>query len=480
MKHAKKLFSLALALIMALALAVPAMAASITIDNTNPGETYTAYKLFDVTTATDEEGAVVSYSYYTENDALVAILEEIGLTFDTSADGETYYVKTEKQLDDTWVFTTGDGTMTAAELAKKLSSKTTELDTAGVTKKSATVPEEANSVTIDGVDAGYYFVTSTLGTLCFLNTSADAVTIVEKNEEPTVDKKIEEDLSENTVEVGDILPFTITITAQPGADSYILTDTMSAGLTMRGEPVVKAGEVLLTDGNQYTYAPTDNGFTITFAQNYLDTITEETTITVTYSAMVNEEAVVGTDPITNEAVLDYGDESSTTSTTKTYVYDFNVSKIDAATREALAGAEFELYAQETGGTPIALVEVSDGVYRIATDAEIAVEGDANNTTTTIQMTSEGKATIKGLAGKDYWLEETKAPGGYNMLDARQKVTFAGDELATSDFGDVTVENNKGTQLPSTGGMGTTIFYVVGGVLMAGAAVLLVTKKKMSR
>ena len=95
------------------------------------------------------------------------------------------------------------------------------------------------------------------------------------------------------------------------------------------------------------------------------------------------------------------------------------------------------------------------------------------------MNSEGKATVDGLAGKNYWLEETKAPNGYNMLTERQVVTFNdNDTPATDDFAAVTVENHAGSELPSTGGMGTTVIYIVGGVLVAGAAVLLVTRRRM--
>ena len=89
------------------------------------------------------------------------------------------------------------------------------------------------------------------------------------------------------------------------------------------------------------------------------------------------------------------------------------------------------------------------------------------------MNGGGKATVSGLAGKTYWLEETKAPDGYNMLENRQKVAFD-----TNDLEDVTITNLAGDVLPATGGMGTTIFYVVGGTLVVAAAVLLITKKRM--
>ena len=450
----KKLFSLALTLVMALSLAVPAMAADINVGNAVNGQTYKAYKLFDVT----QSGENYSYSLASTETALKTLLEEAGLAFRSSADGSRYYV------------TDGlDSTADAANLAAYLNENVGSL---GDPDGTAVAAEGAANIT--NLDAGYYFVTTSVGSLCILNTTG-AVDIAEKNEEPTVEKKVVTDdtkVGTNSVEIGDTVDYEIVVTIQPGAENYILHDEMSAGLTLKPETIEVAG----TENTNYelkTSGITDDcDFEISFHQDYLDTITTATKITITYSATVNANAQVGTDPNTNEAILNYGENNDVTTTpakTETFTYDFAISKVDSES-QPLTGAEFSLYAQETGGDPIALVDNGNGNYRVATDEEIAT---ADATTTTIVVNGGGKATVSGLAGKTYWLEETKAPDGYNMLENRQKVAFD-----TNDLEDVTITNLAGDVLPATGGMGTTIFYVVGGTLVVAAAVLLITKKRM--
>ena len=450
----KKLFSLALTLVMALSLAVPAMAADINVGNAVNGQTYKAYKLFDVT----QSGENYSYSLASTETALKTLLEEAGLAFRSSADGSRYYV------------TDGlDSTADAANLAAYLNENVGSL---GDPDGTAVAAEGAANIT--NLDAGYYFVTTSVGSLCILNTTG-AVDIAEKNEEPTVEKKVVTDdtkVGTNSVEIGDTVDYEIVVTIQPGAENYILHDEMSAGLTLKPETIEVAG----TENTNYelkTSGITDDcDFEISFHQDYLDTITTATKITITYSATVNANAQVGTDPNTNEAILNYGENNDVTTTpakTETFTYDFAISKVDSES-QPLTGAEFSLYAQETGGDPIALVDNGNGNYRVATDEEIAT---ADATTTTIVVNGGGKATVSGLAGKTYWLEETKAPDGYNMLENRQKVAFD-----TNDLEDVTITNLAGDVLPATGGMGTTIFYALGGTLVVAAAVLLITKKRM--
>ena len=300
---------------------------------------------------------------------------------------------------------------------------------------------------------------------------------------PTVDKKVT-DSDPNSAEIGDTVNYQITITAQPGAENYVLHDKMSEGLTLTADSieVTVNGEALEDTFYEIKTTELSDGcdFEITFNQTYLDTITSKTEIIITYSAVLNEKAQVGTDPNTNEAILNYGENNDVTSepgTTNTYTYDFGLAKIDKEERQPLTGAEFELYDTEIGGEAIPVVALGNGNYRVATDAEIATPG---MTTTVIAVNGEGKATISGLAGKSYWLEETKAPDGYNMLTERRAVTFASNaDPAKADFADITVENQAGSLLPSTGGMGTTLIYIAGAVLVIGAGVLLVVRRRMN-
>lgn len=306
-----------------------------------------------------------------------------------------------------------------------------------------------------------------------------ATDIEEKNETPTVEKEVT-NADPDSAQVGDTVNYEITINAKPGAENYVLHDDMSDGLTLTQDSiVVKVGDTTLASPADYSIAyPTGTDgcdFEITFTKKYLDSITTNTAITVTYSAVLNENAVTGTDPETNEAILNYGEKNDVTTTpaeTKTYTYDFALTKTDE-NQQPLTGAEFSLYSQAEGGTAINLIKLADGSYRVAKPGE-------KGTTTTIVVNSEGKATVDGLAGKNYWLEETKAPNGYNMLTERKVVTFNDTNTpATDDFAAVTVENHAGTVLPSTGGMGTTALYTVGAALVIGAGVTLVVRRRAS-
>ena len=517
-KRITRLCSILLAVVIVMAMSVSsAFAGTITINNATEGATYTAYKLFDLQKS--EDGT--AYSYYTTNTGIATVLKDIGLTFDEVTEGNTttYYVKTVADNenidpDNEYLFKTADGTMTAAELAQELNKVSERLGTAAA---SGTVAENETSVTLTNEDndnnlpAGYYFVTSSMGSLCLLDTNDSAVTIKEKNATPTVNKDGENEdksVTEGTAEVGDVIDYTITVVARPGADSYVLHDQMSAGLTLNNNvnnPITVAirtgsGEEvpdtpLAADNYTVTYKTPDPNsendpncaFEITFTQAYLDTITTDTTIVISYSATVNENAVVGKDPVTNQAILDYGNGHSIKTDegkTETYTYDFDLTKVNDKNTQ-LQGAEFKLYDSENSTNPIMFIktpgtEGQNDTYRVAMTNEQAPQGSELTDTITV-----GKATIEGLAGKSYWLEETVAPAGYNKLGDRVEVKFTttneeGESLtlANSDLEDQTIENKTGSELPSTGGMGTTVIYIVGGVLVAGAAVLLVTRRRM--
>ena len=167
--------------------------------------------------------------------------------------------------------------------------------------------------------------------------------------------------------------------------------------------------------------------------------------------------------------------------TETYTFMFDIIKTDSSLK-VLNGAKFELYDAAVNGNKIALVKESEGVYRVATAAEKRAD---NFTSAVIEA---GKVTVKGLDSGTYYLEEIEAPDGYNMLAGRVAVTITNANLTTNMTGDVWVEgnggvqitNNTGAELPSTGGIGTTIFYVVGGILVVGAAVVLTTRKRMEK
>ena len=490
MKHVKKLASILLALVMALALTATAFAegetGSITINDAVVGQTYTIYQILDLE------------SYNTSANAYAYKATTAWNTFINRDDIKGTYVEVDAQGYVTWK---GDADAAAfAKLAQKYAKDNSITNQGSVTATSTTV-------SFTGLDLGYYLVDTTLGTLCSLNTTNPDVVMEEKNEVPTNVKTVEEDSTgnygqKNDADIGQTVNFKSTITAQPGAENYVFHDTMSAGLTLN-KASIKVNGVAVTDGqgndvagDNYTVSyPSGDGsdgctFEIAFAQSYLDTITAATTITITYSATLNENAVIAGEGNPNTSTLSYGnsgDESHTPSGTTppsetvTYTWDVDVFKYtkDGETEKALADAKFTLSKNADGSNPIALVSKGNNVYRVAKTGE-------TDTVTEITTDATGKFTIKGLDADTYYLTETAAPAGYNKLAGPVTIVIGengvvnGTTEAPQGVDEVKVLNQSGAELPSTGGIGTTIFYVLGGVLVVGAAVLLVTKKRMER
>lgn len=186
----------------------------------------------------------------------------------------------------------------------------------------------------------------------------------------------------------------------------------------------------------------------------------------------------------NTTKLTYGDSSETTpSTTTTKTFELPVLKytMKNGTETALAGAIFTLSKTADGANLIKLV--SDGNDATAGDIYRVAKADDANTVTEVTTPASGKFTIKGLDADTYYLTETKQPDGYNKLSAPIKVVISEDGTITvgentSSVAEVKVENNTGSLLPSTGGSGTTLIYILGAILVLGSSVVLITKKRM--
>ena len=350
---------------------------------------------------------------------------------------------------------------------------------------------DGTTVAFTGLNLGYYLVDTTLGTLCSLDTTKPDATMNEKNEVPSQTKDVQEDSdsswgNKNTAEIGDTVNYRTTISAKKGAQGYVLHDVMSAGLTLNENSVMVAGLTKGQDADSGDYHVVTTGlsdrctFEVVFHQSYLDTITANTNIVVTYSAVVNENAEVSPSDNPNETKLEYGEASNPEdkftppSETKTYTFKVDVVKTDDK-KKVLDGAQFELYDAKTGGHEIALVKVKDGVYRLAKDGETGVD---------YITTVKGQLEINGFdANTKYYLEETKAPDGYNKLAERVEIAVKEANLEASvsngvwQNGGVHIVNKAGDLLPTTGGMGTTILYIIGGVLVIGAGAVLIIRRR---
>lgn len=459
-KTFKKLFAALLAAALVLAMAVPAFAetnatkGSITISKTVKDETYTIYRMFKLD------------SYNAESNTYSYTVEPAWETFFSTGAGSSY-IDLDSNGHPTWK--TGAD---AAAFAKAALTWAADKKISG-TKETAT----GGTVTFSNLDLGYYLVDSSLGALCGLNTTNPDATIKEKNEKPEIKKEVQTSAgdwsSENNAKIGDTVEYKVEIKVADGAQKYTVTDTMSKGLTFNNSSLkVTANDAVTTD---YTLTPTTNGFTLVLPETYVSTLTKGTTIIVTYNATLNKDAVIDGDGNANEVKLSYGNHQNTVpSKVTTKSYQFDLVKVDGTTNKLLDGAEFEL---ADGETKLSFVKDTAGNYRVAAAGE-----DGATTTITVK---NGKVNIYGLAGKTYTLTETKAPDGYNKLVTSETVNLADGSKTHATIvgsvykdGGVVVENHAGTVLPSTGGMGTTLFYVIGGGLMVAAVVLLVTKKRM--
>ena len=471
----KRVTSILLALALLLALTGTAVAAedkgSITIDNAIVGKTYTIYRIFDLNSHNTDYSAI----NYTVSEKWTAFFAEGAL-------GRTYV-----DIDKTYgyvVWKTGASPANfAAEAIKFAADK-------GIAHDGQAVAAPG-TVKFDDLALGYYLVQSDLGALCSLDTTMPNVTIKEKNSESTVDKQVQEDSTgdygdHNDADIGQTVNFRTTINVVDGdPKNYVLHDTMSAGLTFDPASVaVTIGQQKLAKDTDYTLVTSDLTDGCTFEVQFKDGVLKPNDVVeVAYSAKVNEYAVIGGTGNDNKTQLKYGEDKKTEwDETHTYVWQFDVFKYAVKDKKEipLAGARFILYKTVN----------DEKFYAQVANGKITGWTDDKEKATVFETPDDGKFVIAGLDADTYYLEETKAPDGYNRLKDPVKVfitaTIAGDKTSTTTItynetatGTVKIENQTGVELPSTGGIGTTVFYVIGGLLMGVAVVLLVTRKKMS-
>lgn len=513
----KKVFAAAAAIATVFGLAATTVAtanaadnATLTVSTTDAkfaGKTVNAYKMFSATVSGD--GKAVSYTLTDEWKPFFK--NSVGLTGVTDEN-------VNDKANDYVSKLTGNDLVAFATKASNWAQTTTNHITANAT---ATVSQNAATdgkytATFTGLDYGYYVVAVPGATLA--NASGQYATLVSvgsanvnasiKGDLPTVDKKVQVDgtgKDATDAKIGDTLTFTLTSTI-PDMSAYNtytfnFKDTLSKGLTFGQVNSVKVGDTTLTKDTDYTVSTSkdsQNNTLLTVAMKDFKTKQQANagkTITVTYTATLNKDAVVGGHGNTNSATIQYSNNPSTGGTgesepskVRVFTYGFTVDKYtgknydDTATR--LAGAEFTL--AHKGGTAISFVKVADSatqnaVYRVA-------KADEAGATTTITTPANGKVDFRGLENGEYTLTETKAPAGYNKLASAIGVKVDGqnngtdtthatvvikydnnngsvyDQLASN--GVIPVQNKPGVVLPGTGGMGTIAFTVIGVLVIA--------------
>ena len=478
MSNTRKLVSLLLAVALTLGLTALGYAegetGSITINDAVPGQNYNAYQLLYLESYNKDAGA---YAYKANS------------AWETWLKTQTDYVSIDAQGYVTWVENADAAAF--AKLAQVEAAKMTVDATA--TAPAAAEGATYSTVKFEDLNLGYYLVDTTLGTLCALDTTNPDVTMKEKNEVPTNVKTVEEDSTgnygeKNDADIGQTVNFKSTITAQAGAENYVFYDTMSAGLTYTGVTGITLNDATV-DASNYTVVTeglTDGcTFEVRFTQAFCDTLKANDQIVISYTATLNENAVIAGAGNPNTSKVSYGDSSNTKTTpdsqTKTYTWDVDVLKYaNGDETKVLKDAKFVLL--NSAKSKVATI-VSG---KITGWVDIPAAGEGGSITwpenTVLTTDAKGKIEIDGLDADTYYLREVEAPAGYNKLADDVSITITG--ATTNEQNELTyttvvakVNNQSGTELPSTGGIGTTIFYVLGGVLAVGAVALLIAKRR---
>lgn len=504
-----------------------ASAASITIASTDTGGSYTAYPILTGSVSGSSLGNVDFATGFSLTSALVDELKA-----DT-----TFGAGTSNAFSDLTISSTA--AVFAADIAKLTTTPKQEKFAKIIgnyfTTGGLTVGDDTANIA-----EGYYVIKGSNSTGTSLNllnvvgtveisgkvgAPSSAKTVNDKNDSDSTAALNATGQKSADYDIGDVVPYTLTFTLPADYTRYekypiTFTDTMSAGLTFNksaeifygtgdttGDAITFTGPTAVTGGNQYTYQvdlkalqATEAAKPATDQDANIMGITNGTVITIKYNATLNDNAVIGGTGNPNTYKVSYSTNPNFIPTTSTpnppedkttpedknvvFTYKLVVNKVDKTDNSALAGAGFTLYKWEPA-TPTAAPSPSvDGTSWVSKKVIAATETDTS-------------FAFTGLDDGVYKLVESTTPKGYNTIDpivftisashsdtaitslsaSGGSLTFTGN-TSTGQLS-VTIENNKGIELPTTGGVGTTIFYIIGGLMISGALVLLIVKKRMS-
>lgn len=552
MRKVKKLLGLLLAAVMVLAMGVPTFAASggysIKINDESSEHTYVAYQVFRGTVSVSDNGQTLSNVEWGDGvngEALLAALKgpEGTLTAYQTCTSAAEVAKVLEGYDDDSQAIKEFSDIVGQHLSETTSGTLSAYD------------EDSKSYTISGLAAGYYFikdadtVAETDAYTDFILKLTNDETITRKADVPSVEKKVQEDDKDITYgeeddnygegyndvadwNIGDPVPFKLIGTlptnfADYDTYQYIFHDTLSTGLSLNQDTihVYMASDKAGTKDKKELHGYTVNvpgteeenqcSFEVAFADlTNSETVGEEVTankyIIVEYTATLNKDAEIGLPGNPNKVYLEFsnnpnsGGEGDTGKTPEdkviVFTYELDATKVDGEhTDTKLKDAEFKLYDE-------------NGKYVIV-DADGKVTGWADNEAggSTLKSDENGLFKVIGLDDGTYWLKETKAPDGYNLITNPIKIeikattvndqdwtamegpadalkvleikvtvgstTTSGNGDTESGIVETDIKNNKGAELPETGGMGTTIFYVLGAILVLGAGGLLIVRRR---
>lgn len=361
-----------------------------------------------------------------------------------------------------------------------------------------------------------------------------------KKQEPTVDKAMV-NADDNSVQIGDVVPFKITTTipayATYKAPVFNVSDKVSTGLEIDASTITLVTPANLTKGTDYTVTADTTGFKIVFSGDYLKTLTQSAPVEITYSATVTHSAPANVNVMLNTATINYSNNPTDTKGTgtdddQTYHYTFtidgNINGTETlGSEEQIVNKEIVKTAVDKNGNPImeeTKTYTTKGETSSTTTAAVPLAGCTfkltgdklpnNEQELTTTTDANGLIVFNGLDEGTYTLEEVSAPAGY-VKDAKPHTVvisadyntdgtlasytitidgvankFVADNTTTGEVkttwisGTTTVlasliQNVQAKALPSTGGIGTTIFYISGAVLLIGASVMLITKRRVN-